>query len=106
MSKESSPAKTVGVIGVAAALVYGVSLVVLPPVKPKLILLRWDHPQPEQVIFEIVSKTNLSAPWQFKTNVVGTNAVAFERNQAQEFFTISKVMDRYNTNVAIRREGF
>lgn len=98
--------KTVGVVGIAAALVYGVSLLVLPPTKPKLIVLRWDHIEPQNCIFEIVSKTNIQAPWIFRTNVVGTNAVAFERNQVQEFFTISKVMDRNNTNVAIRQKGF
>ena len=94
------------VVGLAALAVGLATYLVLPPTPPsKKILLRWDHEAPEEVIFEIVSKTNLNSAWRFKTNVVGTNAVVLSADNAQEFFTISKVMDRGNTNVSIRNGG-
>lgn len=105
--EKKSVAKTIGVVAAGAAVVGLATYLVLPPVAPpKRITLMWDHEAPESVIFEIVSKTNIQAPWIFRTNVVGTNAVTLPANQAQEFFTISKVMDRGDTNISIRQKGF
>lgn len=104
----NTPGKTVAIVGLAAVAVGLATYLVLPPtqVPGKKILLKWYHEAPGEVIFEIVSKTNLNSAWRFKTNVVGTNAVLLTADQAQEFFTISKVMDRGDTNISIRQKGF
>lgn len=53
-----------------------------------------------------MSKPDLAAPWQFYTNVIGTNRLTIPQNKAQEFFTISRVIWRVNTNAEIRQKGF
>lgn len=102
----NTPGKTVAVVLAAAAVVGVVTYLALPPAPPRNVVVQWDHPEPATVIFEIVSKTNLNSAWRFKTNVVGTNAVTFAASQAQEFFTISRVIDRENTNNFIKQKGF
>ena len=99
---------TLALTAIAAAAVVGVTLLVLPGVPQPKHLLAWDYPAADltNVIFEIVSKTNLNSPWQFYTNVVGTNRMPMWEDKPQEFFTISKVMDRNFTNVAIKQKGF
>lgn len=99
--------KTTGVIGLGAALVAGVTWLVLPA-KPRTVTMSWDYPtnQLGGVMFEIVSKTNLNDPWQFKTNIIGTNVVKFEKKSSAEFYTISRVIDVEVTNNFIRQKGF
>lgn len=107
-AETKSVSKTLALTAVAAAAVVGVTLLVLPVTTTPKHLLAWDYPAADltNVIFEIVSKTNLNSPWQFYTNVVGTNRMPMWEDKPQEFFTISKVMDRNFTNVAIKQVGF
>ena len=103
-----SVAKTTGVLVAAAGVVTAITMVTLAPTPPKSVELSWDYPSNEvgDVIFEIVGKTNLSATWRVVTNVVGTNRVRLPMNQSQEFFTISRVMNRQFTNVQTVQRGF
>lgn len=106
-----STSKTLGVVAIGAGIVGTVAYLVLPPTG-KTITLGWDYiPTLQQaklseVMFEFVSRTNINSPWQFCTNVVGTNRVTLPNNKPQEFFTISKVMRIDDTNNQIRQIGF
>lgn len=103
-----SAGKTTGVVALGAAVVAVISSIVLAPVQPKTATLLWDYPAQDlpEVIFEVVSKTNLTAPWQFYTNVTATNRLTIPTAKVQEFFTISRVIWRVNTNAQIKQKGF
>lgn len=104
-----STGKTLGLVAAASAVVGIVAYLVLAPAT-KTVTLTWDYSTNSvpitNVIFEFVSKTNLAGKWQFYTNVVGTNVLVVPNNKAQEFFTISRVMLRDNTNFQTVQIGF
>ena len=106
-SQVASLAKTTGIIA-AGALAVGVVTQLVLPSRPPGVLVSWGCRTNElpDVVFEVVSKTNLNGVWQFKTNVAGTNAIWFERKYPHEFFTISKVMNKDYTNAVLKQKGF
>lgn len=101
-------AKVTAAMLAGSALVGGVSYLVLPaaPVKPPSITLAWDCSNAANQTFEFVRKTNFEAPWEFYTNVIGTNYVTFPRTRAEEYFTISKTWLTGNTNFMLHQRGF
>jgi hypothetical protein len=107
-SQLQSSGKTLGVIGLAALAVGVATKLALSPAPVKTATLLWDYPAQDlpEMIFVIVSKTELGSPWKFYTNVVGTNRLTIPQRQSQEFFTISKVMWSANTNAQAIQRGF
>ena len=94
--------------GLSAAVigVFAVLFLVTPSVKT--ITMEWDYPAADlpDAIFEFVSKTNLNSPWRFKAHVTNATRVTFTATNGQEFFTISKVMSVWDTNLCIKQKGF
>jgi hypothetical protein len=94
--------------GGAIVVVLGLTLYMWLNDSPSRLRLEWDYPPEELdgVIFEVVSKTNIASPWRFCAHVVGTNTMPFLADKEQEFFTISRVMRRDDTNIQTVQIGF
>jgi len=72
--------------------------------KTNRMTLHWDTPDDYTGnIYELSYKTAINGQWQVLTNVVGTNSFTVLCDQPQRFYTITKVMNRYNTNIFIQR---
>lgn len=99
-----SVSKTLAVVGLGAAIVTAVHVASMPATKTGWLIWSYPADQLTNRVFEVVSKTNLSSPWSFRTNVVGTNRWQFVPDKAQEFFTIRRVTRRDNTNEFITLE--
>ena len=93
-NEKTSVGKTLGVVAVAAAIVGGITVWVLPepPFQGKPLDLGWDKNNPDypEYWYEFASTTNIakSNSWYFKARVQNTNRIRFYMTNAQEFFAV------------------
>lgn len=105
-----SVGKTLGVVLAGVGLVGTVSYVVLHPAEPKMLITavypektKWEIPG---YIFEWSYKTNLADSWKYYRTVEGTNTLTVSLREFQQgFFTITKIMQKADTNACIIRQN-